>query len=88
MSPVVHEEAATDEVVALAGALAPLPHGPSPVDDEDDALAVAETVDPRDQDTSHLLPRQRDEFTCSRCFLVAHVSRRTGAGDDCCADCA
>ena len=31
------------------------------------------------------LPRQRDEFTCTRCFLVSHVSRQASPGV--CADC-
>lgn len=88
MSAPVREEAATDEVVALASALAYLPHGPARVDDEDEALPIAETGDPADDVASPLLPRQRDEFTCCRCFLVAHVSRRARSDDDCCADCA
>ena len=34
-----------------------------------------------------VMPLQRDEFTCSGCFLVQHVSRREGASSVC-RDCA
>lgn len=34
-----------------------------------------------------ILPRQRDEFTCTRCFLVVHHSQRAHAGVDVCRDC-
>lgn len=92
-SAAVQEEAATDEVVALARALAPLPHGPAPADeredeDEHEGALVTEQPEPWADDTSAALPRQSDEFTCRRCFLVAHVSRRVRPGDDCCVDCA
>jgi Domain of unknown function (DUF4193) len=33
-------------------------------------------------------PRQADEFTCSACFLVQHVSRRSSPAADLCSDCA
>jgi hypothetical protein len=33
-------------------------------------------------------PRQADEFTCSACFLVQHVSRRSSPAEDRCTDCA
>ena len=33
-------------------------------------------------------PKQNDEFTCTSCFLVQHVSRRSAPGLDVCADCA
>lgn len=88
-SAAVQEEAATDEVVALAAALAPLPHGPARTDDdEDEGALVADRSEPGDAAASRPLPRQSDEFTCRRCFLVAHVSRRANRGDDCCVDCA
>lgn len=35
-----------------------------------------------------VLPKQHDEFTCTRCFLVAHQSQRDRAGVDVCTDCA
>lgn len=35
-----------------------------------------------------VIPQQRDEFVCGRCFLVLHVSRRQTAGKDICRDCA
>jgi len=87
MSAVVHEEAATDEVVALASAIAHLPHGPARSDAEDDEFTVGESLVPGEPESAHPLPRQRDEFTCGRCFLVAHVSRRTRSDGDCCTDC-
>lgn len=34
-----------------------------------------------------ILPPQRDEFTCTRCFLVTHHSQRAHAGIDVCRDC-
>lgn len=87
MSAVVHEEAATDEVVALASVLAHLPHAPGRAVDEDEALPVVDNRGEGDQSVVQLLPRQRDEFMCRGCFLVAHVSRRAALGDDYCADC-
>lgn len=40
--------------------------------------------------TVQVLPRQPDEFTCTRCFLVQHRSRRARhtRGDAICQDCA
>jgi hypothetical protein len=40
--------------------------------------------------TVQVLPRQPDEFTCTRCFLVQHRSRRAHhtRGDTICQDCA
>lgn len=77
------DEAGTDEVTALASMIQRGPHIPAPREDDEDEL-----VDRRDDDVvddhEHVLPRQRDEFTCSRCFLVVHVSRREG---EVCRDC-
>ena len=38
----------------------------------------------------HVLPRQQDEFTCSRCFLVQHRSRLAASrgSENYCRDCA
>src|SRR4051812_27499135 len=40
--------------------------------------------------TIHVVPQQRDEFTCRRCFLVLHESRLAYHDGDhpVCADCA
>ena len=35
-----------------------------------------------------VMPKQTNEFTCTSCFLVQHVSRRSSPGADVCADCA
>jgi hypothetical protein len=35
-----------------------------------------------------ILPQQRDEFTCRRCFLVHDASRRARGMDNVCRDCA
>jgi hypothetical protein len=35
-----------------------------------------------------VLPKQSDEFTCTRCFLVTHTSQRARTGPDVCRDCA
>lgn len=90
MSAALREEAATEEVVALAGMLTPLPHTFARADDdEDDELPLVADERGRDADAaSRPLPLQRDEFTCGRCFLVVHVSRRARPGEDCCTDCA
>jgi hypothetical protein len=46
-------------------------------------------VDVRDEDMSlRVLPRQADEFTCTRCFLVHHRSQLADAGRTVCSDCA
>ena len=61
--------------------------------DEDEA-AVAESYELPGADLSHeilsveVTPKQADEFTCTRCFLVQHVSRRSSPGADVCGDCA
>jgi hypothetical protein len=41
--------------------------------------------------TVRVIPRQADEFTCSRCFLVHHrsqLARETKSGEPICRDCA
>jgi len=38
--------------------------------------------------TVTVVPRQRDEFRCERCFLVLHESLRVQPGTDVCRDCA
>ncbi|MEV7429056.1 MULTISPECIES: DUF4193 family protein [unclassified Nocardioides] len=60
--------------------------------DEDEAEA-AESFELPGADLSHeelsieVTPKQDNEFTCQRCFLVQHVSMRV-AGTDECRDCA
>ena len=61
--------------------------------DEDEA-EVAESYELPGADLSHevltveVTPTQADEFTCTRCFLVQHKSRRDAPGTDLCVDCA
>ncbi len=46
-------------------------------------------ADVRDEELSlRVLPRQADEFTCTRCFLVHHRSQLADAGRTVCSDCA
>ena len=78
------DEADADEVAALAAVLAH--HGHLPVPREDEVEVALERVD-GPEDVRPLLPRQRDEFACRSCFLVAHVSRRAALGIDICTDC-
>ena len=65
----------------------------SSVIDIDEAEA-AESHELPGADLSHeelsvrVLPKQADEFTCTGCFLVQHVSRRSAPGVDLCRDCA
>jgi len=60
--------------------------------DDVDALEVALDLpdgDVRDEDLSlRVLPRQADEFTCTRCFLVRHRSQLAEPGRIVCFDCA
>ena len=35
-----------------------------------------------------VLPKQHDEFTCMRCYLVAHRSQESKPGVNICRDCA
>ncbi len=61
--------------------------------DEDEA-EIADTYELPGADLSHetlsieVTPKQADEFTCTGCFLVQHVSRRESPGIDLCRDCA
>jgi hypothetical protein len=61
--------------------------------DEDEAEA-AESFELPGADLSHetltieVTPKQADEFTCTVCFLVQHVSRRSSPADEVCSDCA
>ena len=61
--------------------------------DEDEAVA-AESYELPGADLSHetlsieVTPEQADEFVCSSCFLVQHVSRRSAPGSTLCNDCA
>lgn len=34
-----------------------------------------------------IVPTQRDEFRCQRCFLIVHKSQRAEPGADVCRDC-
>jgi hypothetical protein len=80
----VAEEAGTDEVAALATMWARAPHIPGPrQDDEDDDFEVMPRHEANDPVVA-ALPRQRNEFTCARCFLVVHLSCRVG---EVCRDC-
>jgi len=61
--------------------------------DEDEAEA-AESYELPGADLSHetldieVTPERADEFTCTGCFLVQHVSRRSAPGAVLCKDCA
>jgi hypothetical protein len=61
--------------------------------DEDEAEA-AESFELPGADLSHetltieVTPKQADEFTCTVCFLVQHVSRRSSPAVEVCSDCA
>lgn len=61
--------------------------------DQDEAEA-AESYELPGADLSHeelaveVKPRQQDEFTCSRCFLVHHRSQLADAEKMVCTDCA
>jgi hypothetical protein len=61
---------------------------------DDDEAELAESFELPGADLSHetldieVTPKQADEFTCTECFLVQHVSRRASAGRDVCRDCA
>ena len=58
-----------------------------------DEAEAAETLELPGADLSgeqlavRVVPKQEDEFTCSRCFLVHHITKRArgeGAKDVCC----
>ncbi|WP_244928113.1 DUF4193 domain-containing protein [Nocardioides sp. W7] len=61
--------------------------------DEDEA-EIADSYELPGADLSHetltieVTPKQADEFTCTGCFLVQHVSRRSAPSVDLCNDCA
>jgi hypothetical protein len=61
---------------------------------DEDETEAAESFELPGADLSHetltieVTPRQADEFTCTGCFLVQHVSRRSAPGKDLCNDCA
>ena len=61
---------------------------------DEDETDLADTFELPGADLSHetltveVTPRQADEFMCSGCFLVQHVSRRSAPGADLCNDCA
>ncbi|MGH3341640.1 MAG: DUF4193 domain-containing protein [Carbonactinosporaceae bacterium] len=67
--------------------------GHAPIDDENES---AESIELPGADLSgeelrvRVLPRQGDEFTCSRCFLVHHRSQLATEkkGQPVCSDCA
>ena len=86
------DEAATVEVAALAALIArPEAHAEPAAEDDDDAFLAAADLDLADDDAERavpLLPRQRDEFVCSCCFLVAHVSQLADPSSGRCRDCA
>ena len=76
----------TLEIMALAAVLARPSHGMLSRE-EDEYCDEGFDPDERAPDGGQpkVLPRQRDEFTCGGCFLVAHVSRRNVDGR--CPDC-
>lgn len=61
---------------------------------DEDENELADSFELPGADLSHevlsieVMPRQADEFTCSGCFLVQHVSRRSLPTADLCRDCA
>ena len=61
---------------------------------DEDETELAESYELPGADLSHevlsveVMPKQADEFTCTRCFLVQHVSRRCSPAADLCRDCA
>ena len=61
---------------------------------DEDETALAESYELPGADLSHeilsveVTPKQADEFTCTGCYLVQHVSRRSSPGADLCGDCA
>jgi Domain of unknown function (DUF4193) len=61
---------------------------------DEDETELAESYELPGADLSHevlsieVTPRQTDEFTCTVCFLVQHVSRRSSPAADVCGDCA
>ena len=61
---------------------------------DEDETELAESYELPGADLSHeelsieVTPRQNDEFTCTSCFLVQHVSRRSSPAVDLCSDCA
>ena len=81
----VREEAGTDEVAARAAVLTRPAHLPAANADDDEPVPLPDREVPAEQPVA--LPRQRDELTRRRCFLVAHVSRRGESGCDVCRDC-
>lgn len=64
----------------------------TPADIDDDDLSEgygppgAEPID--EELTITLIPLQRNEFRCGRCFLVCHQSQRHQPGRDVCHECA
>ena len=61
---------------------------------DEDEVELAESFELPGADLSHetldieVTPKQADEFTCTGCYLVQHVSRRSAPGIDLCDDCA
>src|SRR5689334_7172311 len=60
------------------------------VDDGDDRFELPDADLSGEDLTVRVLPRQADEFTCSRCFLVQHRNRLAMQhdGQHICSDCA
>jgi hypothetical protein len=61
---------------------------------DEDETELADSYELPGADLSHetldieVTPEQADEFTCTSCFLVQHVSRRASSDPDRCSDCA
>lgn len=61
---------------------------------DEDETELAESYELPGADLSHetleieVTPKQANEFTCTSCFLVQHMSRRAAVGPDLCRDCA
>lgn len=89
------EDTEADSLVVLKGRHADTQSGTVDVDDADldEALEFLGADLPGlsgDEPTVRVLPKQADEFTCARCFLVHHRSRlvRDARGRVLCRDCA
>jgi hypothetical protein len=91
-SPRVDEELGEDSLEELKARRAEAQSGSVDVDEED----LAESLELPGADLSgeeltvRVLPRQADEFTCSRCFLVHHRSQLASEskGQMICRECA
>ena len=86
------EDEPDDSIEALKSERAASSSSASPVDLDEADLAEGLELPGADLSNEELtvrvVPKQADEFTCTRCFLVAHASQRQSPGVDVCRDCA